>query len=93
MLILKSQLGRYLPDIVKEAIEICELLDMGGKSSVVQIQFNDINFCVNEKSTVQDTMNEVFNILKYKYACEGEVKNPTLYGGPYWMEDHLRKSI
>lgn len=86
MIILKPQSGTSLPEVIRRAISICKVLDKAGMHPAIDVEFNDIKFSVNEKCTVENTLENVWGKIKDKYEQQGGVSNYLCHNGHFWME-------
>lgn len=91
MIILIPQSGTSLINVIKEAIKICQVFHKANMHSVIGVQFNDIKFSVNEKCTVENTLENVFYKIKTKYEREGGVQNSLTHNGKFWLEEMQAK--
>lgn len=91
MLTYKSTSGSPLIRVIADVIEICKALEKQKLYSYVRVEFNDITFGVNEKSNVDNTVNEIYDKIKRKYECEGGVDKPMLHSGAYWLDVYKNK--
>ncbi len=82
--------GTNLLDIIKYAIKICESLHKNKLQPFVTVKFCDIEFGVNEKSTIDNTLYEIYEQLKLKYEIQNGIKKPILHSGEYWF-DYINK--
>ena len=85
MLIYKPQDGTPLTEAVKVAIQISKALNKDALHAYVEIQFNDVAVGINELSSVENTLDTVYEQIAKKYHTAGEHHSFGIHKKDYWM--------
>lgn len=90
-LVYKPQDNTSLELAVEDAISIAKALSKSNIYGVVNVEFSDIKFVVDERSSLENILKEVFLRIKNKYkVCGGLSQYPSLNNTNHWMDDFLK---
>ena len=86
MIIFEPQKGTSLTDTVKAAIGYSKALYKGMGYGYIEVHFEDLIFGVNEKCTVEQTISDVYDIVRRKYQKHGGITHTIFNNEEYWID-------